>query len=113
MILYILINPFAVRTDKGDVFKKKKYLHEHTIDVRALLSCAFCDDPYVNASDIAGEKIQVRLTSNAIITSRLMVFKSNIECNSDSNNDFPKTVSNDIIIVKDATEVPIVRSGLL
>lgn len=29
-------------------FKEKNYLHERTIDVRSLLSSAFCDDPYVN-----------------------------------------------------------------
>lgn len=51
IILYILINPSAVRIDKGDVYEEKKYLHEHTIDVCALLSCAFCDDPYVKADN--------------------------------------------------------------
>lgn len=48
IISYILINPIALRTDKGDVLEEKNYLHERTIDVRALLSSAFCDDPCVN-----------------------------------------------------------------
>lgn len=48
IIPYILINPIAVQTDKGDDLGEKNYLHEHTIDARVLLSSAFCDDPYVN-----------------------------------------------------------------
>lgn len=48
IIPYILINPIALQTDKGDDLEEKNYLHEHTIDARVLLSSAFCDDPYVN-----------------------------------------------------------------
>lgn len=38
--------------------EEKNYLHEHTIDVRALLSPAFCDDPCVNHHPAAPKMTQ-------------------------------------------------------